>query len=116
MATFHGSCHCGKVQFDVEGTLDKLATCNCSICGRTGAIMIFVPATQLTSSGDEHLVDYQFGKRSIHHAFCGTCGTRPFARGDGHDGAAWAMVNVRCLDDVDAHTLDIQQRYDGKSL
>jgi hypothetical protein len=28
-----GSCHCGKVQFEVDVDLDQLMTCNCSICG-----------------------------------------------------------------------------------
>ena len=46
-----GSCHCGAVQFDVEMELENLATCNCSICGKTGTIMAFVPASQLSGSG-----------------------------------------------------------------
>lgn len=116
MSTHHLSCHCGAVQADVEADLSKLTTCNCSICGRSGAIMAFVPASALSNVvGEEHLTDYQFGKRVIHHVFCSTCGCRPFARGQGSDGAAWAMVNVRCVDGVDVHTLEIAQRYDGRS-
>lgn len=30
MSTYTGSCHCGRVAFEVEGTI----TCNCSICAR----------------------------------------------------------------------------------
>lgn len=117
MSTQHGSCHCGAVQFDAEVELQNLATCNCSLCGRSGAIMAFIPADRLVkTSGEEHLTDYQFGSKNIHHAFCATCGVRPFARGTGKDGAAWAVINVRCLDGVDVHTLEITQRFDGKSL
>lgn len=117
MSQHHGSCHCGAVQFDAEVELDNLATCNCSICGRTGAIMAFVGADKLTRvTGEDRLTDYQFGKKNIHHLFCSVCGVRPFGRGEGKDGAQWAMVNVRCLDGVDAHTLTIKNQYDGKSL
>lgn len=117
MSQHHGSCHCGAVQFDAEVELENLATCNCSICGRTGAIMAFVGADKLTHViGEDRMTDYQFGKKNIHHVFCSVCGVRPFGRGEGKDGAQWAMVNVRCLDGVDAHTLTIKNQYDGKSL
>lgn len=113
----HGSCHCGAVQFDVELALEGLLTCNCSICGRSGAIMAFVPFARLTGiKGADHLTDYQFGGRNIHHAFCSTCGMRPYGWGTGQDGSAYAMVNVRCLEGVDVHTLKIDRQYDGKSL
>lgn len=117
MALHHGSCHCGAVQFDADVDLGKLMTCNCSICGRTGSIMAFVPESALTrGAGQDKLTDYQFGKKSIHHVFCSVCGVRPYGWGAGPDGSAWAMINVRCLDGVDVHALDIGQRYDGKSL
>lgn len=118
MAVHQGSCHCGAVKFEVEGLdLDKLMTCNCSICGRSGSIMAFVGANQFTqTAGKDNLTDYQFGKKVIHHVFCTTCGVRPFASGKGEDGAEWMMINARCLEGVDVHKLTISQQYDGQSL
>lgn len=117
MSQHHGSCHCGAVQFEVEADVSKLATCNCSICGRTGAIMVFAPASSLSGVvGEDRMTDYQFGRRTIHHSFCATCGVRPFGRGVGPDGSEMVMINVRCLDGVDVHTLTIGQQYDGKSF
>lgn len=116
MAHHSGSCHCGAVRFTLDADLDTLATCNCSMCGRTGAIMVFVPSAALVTTGDDALTDYQFGKKSIHHTFCSTCGVRPFARGQGDDGSAWAMVNIRCVEGIDPHTLTIARQYDGRSL
>lgn len=117
MTIHRGGCHCGKVRFEVDAELTDLATCNCSICGKSGAIMVFVPSEKLhVSEGEDAQTDYQFGKKSIHHAFCSTCGIRCYGRGTGDDGAAWSMVNVRCLDDVDVHELAIEKRYDGKNL
>jgi hypothetical protein len=36
--THTGSCHCGQIKFEVEGTLDNVIDCNCSICQRLGAL------------------------------------------------------------------------------
>lgn len=118
MASYHGSCHCGAVQFDVDGVeLDGAATCNCSICGRTGAIMLFVPEEKLKNVvGRETMTDYQFAKKNTHHAFCKTCGCRPMAWGKGADGAAYAMVNARCFEGVDPHTIEVGKKYDGRAL
>ena len=116
MAQHHGSCHCGAVQYDVELELDTLMTCNCSICGRTGAIMAFVPASALAvTAGEDAQADYQFGPRNIHHLFCKTCGVRSFGTGAGRDGQPFAMVNVRCLEGVDVHALSISTQYDGRA-
>ena len=49
----------------------------------------------------------------IHHLFCKACGVRSFARGQGPSGPMVA-INTRCLDEVDATTLDVQH-FDGKS-
>lgn len=112
-----GSCHCGAVTFAVDVDLKHLVTCNCSICGRTGAIMAFVPLEKLERrTGVDTLTDYQFGKNRIHHTFCSVCGVRPYAEGVAPDGSASAMINVRCLDGVDVHTLEIGKKYDGKRL
>jgi hypothetical protein len=98
----HGSCHCGAVKFDVKLDLDKPAlTCNCSICQRSGTMLAFVPAADFElKTGADHLTDYQFGKKKIHHLFCQTCGIKSFARGE-RDGHPVIAVNVRCLEDVD---------------
>lgn len=113
----HGACHCGAVTFDAELDLSSLVTCNCSICGRTGMIMAFVGADHLHKlSGEEKLTDYQFGKKHIHHMFCSVCGVRPYAMGERPDGTKSAMVNVRCLDGIDVHTLKIAKQYDGKRV
>src|SRR5690349_7080688 len=38
-----GSCHCGKIAFEVEGEIDSALACNCSICQRMGSLLWFVP-------------------------------------------------------------------------
>jgi len=111
-----GSCHCGKVRYEVTADLTKpVLSCNCSMCGRSGTLLSFVPTTQFSLlSGDEQLRDYQFNKHVIHHLFCSTCGIKPFSRGKMADGTPMVAVNVRCIEGVDLDALTIQ-KYDGKS-
>lgn len=91
-------------------------SCNCSMCGRAGTYLTFVPAQQFTLlSGEEALTDYQFNKKHIHHLFCGTCGIKSFARGLGPGGVEMVAINARCLDDVAPDQLKITS-YNGKSV
>ena len=116
MSTFHGSCHCGAVQYDVELALEGLITCNCSMCGRSGSIMTFVPRGKVTNlTGEDKLTDYKFASKTIHHVFCSICGVRPLGWGKSPTGDESAMINVRCLDGLDVHQLEIAKKYDGKS-
>jgi hypothetical protein len=117
LQTYQGSCHCGRVRYEAQLDLSSpVMTCNCSICSRVGHMLSFTPAAQFALvSGEDALVDYQFGKRNLHHPFCSTCGVRSFSRGTGPDGSPMYAVNVRCLADVDLGALTVQQ-YDGKSI
>ena len=73
-----------------------------------------MPESSFTlEKGEKNLTDYQFNTKVIHHLFCKTCGVRSFGRGVGPNGPMVA-INTRCLDDVDATTLNIHH-YDGKS-
>lgn len=115
--THHGTCHCGAVQYDVELDLSQpVIGCNCSMCGRAGTLLAFVPPAQFTlHEGEDALTSYKFNKHVIDHLFCSTCGIKPFARGKGPDGSPMIAVNVRCLEDVDVGALAVHS-YDGKSV
>jgi len=112
---YSGSCHCGKVQFEVKTQLDSVLSCNCSHCSRKGFLLTFVPADQFTlRSGEDSLAEYRFNKHAIAHKFCTTCGTQPFAYGAMPDGSPVRAVNVRYLEDVDLDSLQVQH-VDGRS-
>ncbi len=116
LAKYRGGCHCGRVRYEVETTLEPVMSCNCPICQKRGAILTFVPAPQFTLlSGEGDLTDYQFNKKIVHHLFCSHFGLGSFARGTGPDGSAMIAVNVRCLYDVDLAALS-PMAFDGKSL
>ena len=83
--------------------------------GRSGTLLVFVPAESFkVEQGEEVLTDYQFNRNIIHHLFCSTCGIKSFARGVGKVGKPTAAINVRCLEGVDVSTIPIMQ-FDGKS-
>src|SRR5438270_5005663 len=112
---YTGGCHCGKVKFEATMALDKTMECNCSICGRLGAIRAFVPATKFELlSGQDSLTDYQFGRQHLHHLFCKVCGVHSFAQGMSPDGTDTRAVNVRCLEGVDPWSMK-PAHFDGKS-
>src|SRR5262245_56508504 len=114
--THTGGCHCGAVRYEATSDLSQVLSCNCSICNKRGALWAFVPAPQFRLlQGENAVTDYQFGKKTIHHLFCTTCGVGSFSRGETPDGQKMFAVNVRCLDDVDATTLK-PTPFDGKAL
>ena len=114
--THQGSCHCGKVTFEVEGTPTEVNECNCSYCSRKGFQLWFIPRAQFKlKSGEGELTQYLFNRRHIRHQFCRHCGTQAFAYGEFPKGTPIAAVNVRCLPEVDRSKLKVNY-VDGKSF
>ena len=94
---YHGSCHCGAIQFEVEAPESiEVEDCNCSICAKTGFVHLILPMAKFNLiRGADNLTTYSFNTGVAKHTFCKTCGVKPFytprSNPDGID------VNVRCL-------------------
>ena len=112
-----GSCHCGKVAFEVEGEIDSGMACNCSMCRRKGSLLWFVPKTQFRlTTPDADAATYLFNKHVIRHRFCATCGIHPFGEAvNPKTGAPTAAINIRCLEGVDIDKVKVVH-FDGASL
>lgn len=100
MATYHGSCHCGRVRFEADTVIDRVTVCNCSVCTKKGIVHHRVTQAQFRlMSGADALGTYRFGTLAARHHFCTHCAihvfTRPRAAPDLY------TINVRCLDDYD---------------
>lgn len=110
-----GSCHCGKVKYEVELDLGKpVVDCNCSYCERKGTLLSFVPQSAfLLAEGGQHLTKYHFNTGKIEHSFCSSCGVQCFGMADGPDGPTVA-VNVRTIDGIDLGALT-RVSFDGRS-
>ena len=113
---YKGSCHCGRVTFEVEGEIKAALACNCSICQRKGSLLWAVPREALSLVTPEDAASaYTFNKHAIKHRFCPVCGIHPYSEGTGRKGDAMAAVNLRCLEGVDLSAIPVQN-YDGRSL
>ncbi|MCX7363934.1 MAG: GFA family protein [Alphaproteobacteria bacterium] len=113
--TYQGACHCGAVSFSVDLDLAGALKCNCSICTKLGAVWAFAPKSNFAlKSGAAQQGDYQFGKKSLHHRFCTSCGIESYAEGMAPDGTATVGINLRCLEGVEVEKLT-PRPFDGRS-
>ena len=110
-----GSCHCGKVAFEVDGTPDKAMSCNCSICQRRGSLLWFVPRDTLhLLTPEANASTYTFNKHAIKHRFCPTCGIHPYGEATDPKGNRMAAINIRFLQGIDLASVPVTQ-FDGRS-
>lgn len=115
MITHSGSCHCGRVAFEVDGDIDGALACNCSICMRKGALLWFVPRERLRLQTPESMAGtYTFHEHVIRHRFCPVCGIHPYGEATDPQGHAVAAINLRCIEGID---LDVIPRthFDGRA-
>lgn len=112
---YRGSCHCGKVAYEVEGAIDSALACNCSICQRKGSLLWFVPREQLRLLTPEDTAGtYSFNKHAVKHRFCPACGIHPYAESE-FKGKPMAAINLRCLEDVDLAAIPVKP-FNGRAL
>lgn len=104
---YSGSCHCGRVRFEIVTDFPELTTCNCSICKRKNALMVKVHERDFhLVSGEEALSAYQFHTLTATHYFCKSCGIYPFHRkrvNPDHFG-----INVYCLEGFDPSGIPVR--------
>jgi len=104
---YFGSCHCGKVRFEVKADLDHVRVCDCSICRRRGALNHRVEERDLKLLTPlEELTLYEWNTKTAKDYFCPVCGILPFRR-PRTSPDKWA-VNVRCLNDIDLNAIPVQ--------
>jgi len=98
--TYRGSCHCGRVRFEIDSDFPELTTCDCSICRRRNALMVKVHESsfRLLTRPDE-LIEYRFHTKTARHFFCRTCGIYPFHRK--RVTPDFLGINVFCLENFD---------------
>ena len=95
--TYQGSCHCGRIKFEVDADLDHVRICDCSICRKRGALIHRVPPECLrVLTPLEELSLYQWHTMTAKDYFCPTCGILPFRRPRTKEDI-WG-INVRCLE------------------
>jgi hypothetical protein len=113
---YTGGCQCGKVRYEAQADIGEVISCNCSRCRKLGPLLSAVAMSDFKLlCGENEVTDYQFNKRTVHHLFCKTCGIESYAYGKGPGGREMVMLNVRCLDGIDADQFTVK-KFDGASL
>jgi hypothetical protein len=111
--SYRGGCHCGQIAYTVEGKLEQVSICNCSICTKKAYVHWIVPREdfQLLTPWNA-LATYTFNTGTAKHHFCPQCGVASFyvARSapDKID------INVRCLEGVDTSAIPTKT-FDGRN-
>jgi hypothetical protein len=81
MTTRHyGSCLCGAVRFEVEGTFERFFLCHCSFCrkdtGSAHAANLFSTSAKLSwLTGEDQVTTYKLPATRHAKSFCKTCGS-----------------------------------------
>jgi len=74
-----GSCLCGGIQYEIEGEIQLMANCHCSMCRKHhGASFVTFVGTSMSQfrwlKGEDMLVDYE-SSPGVHRGFCRACGS-----------------------------------------
>ncbi|KAF2196860.1 hypothetical protein GQ43DRAFT_425754 [Delitschia confertaspora ATCC 74209] len=117
---FHGSCHCGSIQYLVRVTLPPDTTnaspftpgthiykCNCTTCHKAGFFHLRPNSASedflLLSPNPSELGDYSCLTKQMHWYFCKTCGVKPFCGAGG-----WVK------EEVDVNAWKGEEKRDGE--
>lgn len=117
--TYHGSCHCKRIRFEIDADIDHVRSCDCSICSMRGALIYRVSAGAFRLLTPlEELSAYRWGSHTATDYFCPSCGILSF-RKPSHptveEQAAGALpfdgwaVNTRCLAGFDPESVPVRR-------
>jgi hypothetical protein len=108
-----GGCHCGQVRFRAPVDLDLLSQCSCTICTKKGILHLTVsPDDFELLKGKNALTAYTFGTGVAQHTFCTHCGMHAFYIPRSQPNKI--TVNAKCLDGIDARSLQPKRFFDGQ--
>ena len=122
--TTNGSCHCGKVAFEISAEIPATLTrCTCSFYAKRGTLYAyFEPAQFRLTTPEADNATYRWNSKMAAHNFCPSCGCGTFSdspdfKPDGSwDGKTRRIgVNARLFDNFDAAAAPVQV-IDGKNL
>ena len=108
------TCHCGEVEAEInlDGDLEKIVRCNCSICKRKGAVMSMIKNEDFKIvRGREKLKLYQFHTKVAKHYFCSNCGI--YTHHNPRSNPAMTGFNIGCVDGIDFSKLKNVTVIDG---
>lgn len=107
------SCHCGNVQIETAEKPDSALSCNCSICGRVGAIWAYYEPEKVTVVCQSVPTEtYSWGKQDTDFHHCPTCGCLTHYTRKEHVERQVTAVNTRMVSRADMNGIPVSM-FDG---
>ena len=112
-----GSCHCGRVAFEINGEIPAALTrCTCSFCAKRGTLYAYFKPVQFRlKTPESEGATYRWNTKMVAHNFCPNCGCGTFSdspdfKPDGSwDGKTRRIsVNARLFDNFVAAYATVQ--------
>ena len=98
---FQGSCHCGRINFQVKDTRisEDLYKCNCSLCKKKGIVMKPLEKNLFKLiKGEEFLSSYKWNKLIAEHFLCKICGV--YTHHKRRRNPEQISINFACLENI----------------
>jgi len=96
-----GSCLCGAVRFEIDGPLEGIQLCHCSMCRRASgtafASNLPVRAENFRVVGGEDRLKAYESRPGKQRVFCGDCGSPIISRSAGDP--SWVRVRIGTVDE-----------------
>ncbi len=114
MQTCKGSCHCGRVKFEVEvPDTVNVSRCNCSICNRLGALWAYYDEGNVeVTVGVKTKSTYSWGEKTMLFHRCNECGCTTHYTAAEDDGRELIAVNCRMAELSDVSKIPVRE-FDG---
>jgi hypothetical protein len=107
------SCHCGAVKVQIEDKPETLLSCNCSTCGRYGALWAYyTTATAAVIAEPGALKSYSWGDKDIEFYHCTHCGCLSHYELTEKTDDSRVALNARMLPPSDIEGIRIR-KFDG---
>ena len=93
-----GQCHCGQVKWSFEGAIERITSCNCTVCRKYGTLWAYgFKDKNIKVTGETK--KYLRGDEELSFHFCPKCGCVCYWHGeDKHpDGSYRIAVNTRLI-------------------
>ena len=110
-----GSCLCGGIVWEIEGPLDAITHCHCSMCRKSHGVGYATYAGGAANtfgivSGEERIGRYE-SSPGTHRCFCTRCGSKVPASSTGER----VFVPLGNLDDDPGETHNLADQHAGKA-
>jgi hypothetical protein len=108
------SCHCGAVKLEIDAeTPAALTSCNCSVCRRYGALLVYYPPTKVKILAESNATrEYSWGDRSLAFVHCNKCGCYSHWKSLDPNHTDRMGVNARLFINIEVDKLRIRH-FDG---